>query len=281
MELQNPMPMPWTTCGNLTCPGCCSRDEFMSTWILNETFVFNPCLTTSIVLVFEWHFSSSFEKYCLCLWHHLCITWCSGSNFLIPCLQSVHPLYAGYTLGLVALTHQGFCQSSTFLKDECPYSPILYLKQNKNTKLLWALTCASSTISQALQTTWKDKGYFSASPERPEPRNTFPGWRSQIWRLYAWKKVEFLTFSCFQDQLEEMLAMKWFKAYPPKWGRQTPDLDAQSVLLPSAVFTWKHGKFQISFSPYHIFTIFKCSHISKIRRKAFFFEIFYLRMLIY
>lgn len=53
------------------------------------------------------------------------------------------------------------------------------------------------------------------------------------------------TVLYFHDQLEEKLAKKWFKAYPPKRGRQTPDLDAQSLLLPSAVFLWKHGKFQI------------------------------------
>lgn len=37
------------------------------------------------------------------------------------------------------------------------------------------------------------------------------------------------TVLYFHDQLEEKLAKKQFKAYPPKRGRQTPDLDAHCL----------------------------------------------------
>lgn len=120
MKLQNPMP--WTTCGNLTSTGFCSKDEFMSIWILSETFVYNAWLTTSAILVFERHFSFSFEKHCLCLQHHLSITWCSGRNFLISCLQSktfsvgrVNPGSCGLdTLGILSEKHIFEGQMSLF-----------------------------------------------------------------------------------------------------------------------------------------------------------------------
>lgn len=159
-----------------------------------------------------------------------------------------------------------------FLKDKCPNSPILYFKQNKKTQVFLGTHLCLQHHFPSITNHIKGLRVLQCQSKETWAKKCLSRRKITDIEITCLKEGRFFDFLMFSGPIWWDMSQEMIQSLPTQVKMANPK-SGRTVRAAAICCFHVEWKISIYFIPYHIFSIFKCSHKRKIRGRAFFLTI--------